>query len=1222
MEGEAASPGGQIPMDQLKDIVAKTLEAKGVLGTIRAQLRAAVFTALDDQERANGIYLENSRVLELQQDSRSVLLLQLLQEFFEFYELDRTLSVFLPEVNVSSDDFIGRERLASKLGSGAMARNGDQPLLMTLLNGFLDRMATASSVSPPPIPEHNAAPMPSPQQMPSPVGSHGARSIQAADHSSFEQSSFGSPELGQGSIELHKHNTNEEGNTSPMSEYLAKSSLSPSFSRSGASPPSDLQSIRSSVSSPRSGKASSKTPSPRSKTSSPRSANSSSRVGFLSGHLESSLASPRSQRSSPTSSKSGLSKDRSPRSGASPKSSSRRSDLSYSSRSASNSPRSQKSSANSQSSSRSKSSKSPRSKTKVSPNSSTSVASSVASFDPSPKTLRSPHSAKLSQGSSRASPKSARSKMSKSSGSPQLGILPSIEVHAGAEEDVGNDDSPSFSVHSPHSVGDSHLKETQKMDSDGATDTSEQGSPSRASTPSHLSSPNESIDAKFSPGFVAASPSPLVSHLSLSCEEENAANDSAFSNVLAPMSGTSSPGFVEESLSGTLGIDIPLAQAAHLKDESSTGSKSLGSDKVLTQDSALRSGFTPSSTASSKSHLGQDESPKVEKMSFSPRSSDVENSQGVSDREAAGSPDDLGSHKSKSSCDDIHELSVEDKSQSGSVSLGMHIAGLNSLASPYSSEPAFSPEGGDSVPRSGTSIGLEETGDSITSHHGELKIFSSPGDTLKQAISPQSKFESEGHLSAASCDFPDSPESRNLSPNGLTARSSYDDLKYSFDQTGSPKSGNSRFEGRNKVGSDVDDHSSGFGGSTGQGEPSPSSEHASLQADSPHSVTMSQATSPGMEVNTTVGASFMVSPGFVASQGIEAEPFDMSDKGQDQLHPGGAEDFPFSSEDGRVGSSPEGSKASSQSALTPPEPPSSASGGSTRLGLIATASPKSEASSSFGESPGFGARGSGSRTSSRVSSRASSKASFSGHQSSKSHATSASEKSKHSTPLEVSPKSSTIDHANKLSPENNGLYSPSDDDDDFDDDEFGGTFGVSLGVPTQQPDQSPKESPDMALEENSLSNAEMEAKTSPNQNSSKTGGISVTEGNKSDEGFDRADSEEEGSPYGDDFEDSGSECEASQHDNNDKSNDDDENDEEDDDISIAESIASSVESIEQNSDSAHDIENKNIEDSAKISEPKMKETDNHSGGSVFQQHQIEEDTTLDDLDGLDFLTSP
>jgi hypothetical protein len=35
---------GEAPFVQLKDIVARTLEAKGVLGTIRAQLRAAVFT--------------------------------------------------------------------------------------------------------------------------------------------------------------------------------------------------------------------------------------------------------------------------------------------------------------------------------------------------------------------------------------------------------------------------------------------------------------------------------------------------------------------------------------------------------------------------------------------------------------------------------------------------------------------------------------------------------------------------------------------------------------------------------------------------------------------------------------------------------------------------------------------------------------------------------------------------------------------------------------------------------------------------------------------------------------------------------------------------------------------------------------------------------------------------------------------------------------------------
>ena len=40
----SALMSGEAPFVQLKDIVARTLEAKGVLGTIRAQLRAAVFT--------------------------------------------------------------------------------------------------------------------------------------------------------------------------------------------------------------------------------------------------------------------------------------------------------------------------------------------------------------------------------------------------------------------------------------------------------------------------------------------------------------------------------------------------------------------------------------------------------------------------------------------------------------------------------------------------------------------------------------------------------------------------------------------------------------------------------------------------------------------------------------------------------------------------------------------------------------------------------------------------------------------------------------------------------------------------------------------------------------------------------------------------------------------------------------------------------------------------
>ncbi|GBG33422.1 FGFR1 onco partner [Hondaea fermentalgiana] len=132
-DGQETMPEGEHEeekqLDQLKHIVSRTLEAKGVLGTIRAQLRAAVFTALDEQERANGVYLENYRVQKIKSSPESKLLLALMHEFFEFYELDRTLSVFMPEATWTQAEYPGRQQLSRDLGFASTSTRHGNPTL-------------------------------------------------------------------------------------------------------------------------------------------------------------------------------------------------------------------------------------------------------------------------------------------------------------------------------------------------------------------------------------------------------------------------------------------------------------------------------------------------------------------------------------------------------------------------------------------------------------------------------------------------------------------------------------------------------------------------------------------------------------------------------------------------------------------------------------------------------------------------------------------------------------------------------------------------------------------------------------------------------------------------------------------------------------------------------------------------------------------------------------
>ena len=78
---------------------------------MQAQLRASVFTALEEHDRSTGVYLENNIAKKIQESSegndngcnltpKGKMIAELLREFLEFYELESTISVFVPEANL------------------------------------------------------------------------------------------------------------------------------------------------------------------------------------------------------------------------------------------------------------------------------------------------------------------------------------------------------------------------------------------------------------------------------------------------------------------------------------------------------------------------------------------------------------------------------------------------------------------------------------------------------------------------------------------------------------------------------------------------------------------------------------------------------------------------------------------------------------------------------------------------------------------------------------------------------------------------------------------------------------------------------------------------------------------------------------------------------------------------------------------------------------------
>ncbi|XP_067010545.2 centrosomal protein 43 [Anabrus simplex] len=102
---------------ELRDLVAQTLENNGVLSKIRAQLRASVFLALEEQELAQDkIPFINKSFKDFLKTSEGSLVACLVREFLEFFELDFTLSVFDPETYHGKDyDYGGRSKLIKDL---------------------------------------------------------------------------------------------------------------------------------------------------------------------------------------------------------------------------------------------------------------------------------------------------------------------------------------------------------------------------------------------------------------------------------------------------------------------------------------------------------------------------------------------------------------------------------------------------------------------------------------------------------------------------------------------------------------------------------------------------------------------------------------------------------------------------------------------------------------------------------------------------------------------------------------------------------------------------------------------------------------------------------------------------------------------------------------------------------------------------------------------------
>ncbi|XP_020912220.1 FGFR1 oncogene partner isoform X2 [Exaiptasia diaphana] len=135
---------------ELRDLVAQSLESKGVLGKIRAQLRASVFLVLDEQDDAeNKIPLSNPNLKKFLNNSEGRLVTGLVREFLEFFDLDFTIAVFDPESSFS-DRYQGRNNLANELKLNDVDKISSKPLLLEVVQRMLQGGSTINTKQQPP----------------------------------------------------------------------------------------------------------------------------------------------------------------------------------------------------------------------------------------------------------------------------------------------------------------------------------------------------------------------------------------------------------------------------------------------------------------------------------------------------------------------------------------------------------------------------------------------------------------------------------------------------------------------------------------------------------------------------------------------------------------------------------------------------------------------------------------------------------------------------------------------------------------------------------------------------------------------------------------------------------------------------------------------------------------------------------------------------------------
>ena len=136
-------------MEEMKELIIQSLETKGVLGQIRAHLRSAVFKVVDEQDQqfntGCGLKWENKTLYKILETKIGTLLAEIIREFMEYFRMDYSLSIFIPECGISPER-LNRKEILGKLGIISNPQNDKftaglhLPLLYYIINYFISEL--------------------------------------------------------------------------------------------------------------------------------------------------------------------------------------------------------------------------------------------------------------------------------------------------------------------------------------------------------------------------------------------------------------------------------------------------------------------------------------------------------------------------------------------------------------------------------------------------------------------------------------------------------------------------------------------------------------------------------------------------------------------------------------------------------------------------------------------------------------------------------------------------------------------------------------------------------------------------------------------------------------------------------------------------------------------------------------------------------------------------